>query len=152
MDEVINSKKIETKRDKFITSALSVKDIFLKEKVTLTFNNYKKTISEFLELDNLSLDSTYSLIIDLNLWYQYFSELEGLSESILLKKQNMKLYLLAFPATPKNVENLNRLNSEIFKIKHFMKQLKIQRKLFNNISWIASENYNNTINNYLYRY
>ena len=64
----------------------------------------------------------------------------------------MKLYLLAFPTTPKNVENLNRLNSEILKIRHFIKQLKIQRRLFSNISWIASENYNNTINNYLYRY
>lgn len=152
MSEEVNLKKIEKKRDKFIDSALLVKEIFLKENIPLRFNNYKNTINEFAQIDDLSLDLMYNLNIDLNLWYQFFSDLESLSEMVYLKKQNIKLYIEGFPFTPKNEERLKEVTLDIVKIKNFMKQLKVQRKLFSNMSFILLEKYNSTVENYLYRY
>ena len=152
MGECITKSEVIAKRDKFINSALAVKDIFKKNNTELSFYNYKKTIIEYSRVTDVDLLSLQRLTIDINLWFQYFSDLEGLTQALYLKKQNMKLYVEAFPKTPKSNVQLKELSSEIIKLKVFLKQLKIQKRMFLDMSRNCMNMYKQSCENYLYRY
>lgn len=152
MSSVVTKGEAVSKRDYFINTALSVNNIFIEENITLTFSNYKKTISEYISSDESDILTLENLIVDLNLWFQYFSDLEGLVQTLYLKKQNMKSYVDAFPKTPKNQVKSTEISSQIIKIKMFLKQVKIQKKMFSNMSFCCLNMYNKAYENYSYRY
>ena len=144
--------EVENARDTFVNSALSVKAIFLNENIPLTFFKYKETLIEYIKSSESDIETIQNLIIDLNLWFGYFSDLEGITQSLFLKKQNMKFYIDAFPKTPKNQAKSKEISSEIIRLKLFLKQIKIQKKMFSNMSNHCLEMYNSACEHYLYRY
>lgn len=152
MSTSITKKEIETSRDIFVNSALSVRNIFLEDNISLAFQNYKQTLIEYLNSSEYDIETLHSLIKDVNLWYQYFCDLEGLTQMIFFKKQNMKAYIDAFPKTPKNQAKSKELSTQIIRLKLFLKQIKIQKKMFSNISQNCLDMYNNAYEHYLYRY
>lgn len=152
MKNGLTKSEVKSTRDIFVKSALSVKNIFLNEKVSLTFNNYNNTLIEYISSNESDIETLNNLITDLNLWFSYFADLEGLTKSIFLKKQNMKSYVDSFPKTPKNQLKSQELSSEIIRLKLFLKQVVIQKRMFSNMSFHCLDMYNKACEHYLYRY
>lgn len=146
------SNSINRKKQEFVNVAGEVNPFFNEEGVNLNFNGYIKTLNEYLTCTETNLDTLDQLTTDLNLWSQYFGELEAIVELLKLRYENKQLYLKAFSKTPQIDKELNLNKYKIDKTKLFLKHVKIQRNLFHRLHYHCSKMYNEACEHYLYLY
>ena len=151
MYNTTNKDKIKKYKDDFVTMAHRSKTILEEEDVVLTFKGYSDTIVQYLNCDEFDITGLEKIIKDLNLWYQYFGDLEALVENLFLKRENMKIYADAFIKTPKNIEITKKKEKEVIILKMFLKHLKIQKKMFSGFSSHCYDMYNSACESFKYR-
>lgn len=147
-----SSSSLKRKKDEFIEVAKQVNTFFNEEGVNLRFDGYIKTLNQYLSCNEFDLDTLNTLVCDLNLWADYFGELEGVVENLKLRYENKYLYLKAFPYIPKIEQELNVVKYKIDRTKLFLKHVKIQRNLFNRLHYHCFKMYNDACEHFLYRY
>lgn len=146
------SKSINRKKDEFIDVAQQVNPFFNEEGVNLNFNGYIKTLNEYVNCTEYDLETLDTLICDLNLWGEYFGELESVVENLKLRYENKSLYLKGFANVPKIEKELALNKYKVDKTKLFLKHIKIQKNLFNRLHYHCFRMYNEACEHYLYRY
>lgn len=149
-------KAILSNRLKFIEMAKRI-NIYLKEEgLYLTFEGYTETINEYLSMIETDLESLSNLSYDLNLWSNYFGELEGFIEIRMLKFENKYLYLEGFfdKRLPNlEIENQIKDTKKIYShFKLFLKHVINQRKMFEKAHKHCLKEYDKSLNNLLYKY
>lgn len=147
-----SSSSLKRKKDEFIEVAKQVNTFFNEEGINLRFDGYIKTLNQYVNCSEFDLDTLNSLVCDLNLWADYFGELEGIVENLKLRYENKHLYLKAFPYIPKIEQEINLVKYKIDRTKLFLKHVKIQRNLFNRLHYHCFKMYNDACEHFLYRY
>lgn len=151
MDSRTDKNKIKKYKDDFVTMAHRSKAILEEEGVTLTFKGYSDTIVQYLNCDEFDITGLENMMKDLNLWCQYFGDLEALVENLFLKRDNMRMYADAFIKTPKNIEITKQKEKEVIILKMFLRHLKIQKKMFGGFSSHCYDMYNSACESFKYR-
>lgn len=152
----VEKKAIRSNRLKFIEMAKVINVYLKEEKLSLNFLGYTETIKEYLSMSNIDFDKLGSLTLELNLWSDYFGQLQGLIELKMLKYENKTLYFQSF--YDKKVPN-EKLENQIRDIKKrfahfklFLKHIETQRKMFEQAHKHCLKGYTEALSNLLYKY
>lgn len=158
MNELSNVEKqaILRNRLKFMEMAKAINSYLKEEGLCLNFKGYTETIREYLSMINTDIELLSTLSYDLNLWANYFGELEGFIEMKMLKLENKYLYLECFfNKKQTNIELEKQLNETKMKYKHFklfLKHIINQKKMFEKAYKHCLWEYDKSLNNLLYKY
>lgn len=152
----VDKKAISSNRLRFIEMAKQINNYLKEENLSLTFGGYTETLRDYLNITNCDLDGLENLSYDLNLWSNYFADLEGFIELRTLKCENKLLYLQGFKE--KNVINA-KLDKEITKTKEqykhfklFQKHIITQKKMFIGAYRHCIREYGEALENILYKF
>lgn len=152
----VEKKAIQSNRLKF-TEMAKVINLYIKEEgFSLTFLGYTDTIVEYLEMSNTDFERLGELALELNLWSDYFGQLQGFIEMRMLKQENKMLYLEAFYNKKTPNEDLEKQIKEAKKrfahFKLFLKHIETQRKMFEQAHKHCLRAYTEALGNLLYKY
>ncbi|HCL4480249.1 TPA: hypothetical protein N2D99_002337 [Clostridium botulinum] len=152
----VDKKVIKSNRLRFIQMAKQINAYLKEEKLNLNFEGYTETLRDYLKITNCDLLGLENLTYDLNLWSNYFGDLEGFIELQTLKFENKLLYLQGF--VNKKVIDTN-LDKEISKAKKqykhfklFQKHIVTQKKMFINAYRHCTREYIEALESILYKY
>ena len=145
-------KSISKKKQEFIDVAKQVSPFFQEEGVYLNFKGYLLTINQYVQCRQNDIKTLNNLILDLILWSNFFGELESIVLNLKLKFENKQSYLLSFSLIPKVEKELMLNKHKLEQTKLFLKHIKIQKSLFEQLHYHCFSMYNESIENYVYRY
>ena len=147
----VSKKSLERKRIEFEDIVMKTLKLFKEEGIPLNFKGYKETLRDYANLSESDLTSIEIIRREVNLWIDYFGDLESLVQSVYLKYMNKKLYLKAFTITPKTEQLLKELDINLQLIKMLHKHLKIQKSMFNRIYYHCNKMFDEACEFYTYR-
>lgn len=150
--EKISETTIKNRLKDFQHMSKLVNPYFVKEGIELSFKNYTKTLSEYVDCDNYDIASLYSLLKDINLWVCYLGEVLAITERIYGKYENMDLYYSGFEKlTPQNLEKHNEIKLITNRLKSYKKMVEIQYKMFKSCSYTVGKMYNQSMSALIFR-
>lgn len=98
----LDSRDIKSKKEKFISQTQFYKPYFQKYNIPVNFAGFNDTWDNYLEVDNLNLESLFPLMKDLILWKEYMCGVKNYFISLHEQELNKQDYLIANRTNRKN--------------------------------------------------
>ena len=145
----------KTELFKFEPLAKRINRHLKRDGIVLNFLGYRDTILEYFRIIDNHLGEVFDMTIECNLWFQYFSDLEGL---IQYKKLDLDLDLDILKAshdgkTPNNEAEpkIEELRLKILDFTAFLAQIEVQKHFFSRAAYQCAKLYDRGTNTMRYR-
>lgn len=144
----MNKRKKKYEYYSFDSLAFIIHGYLQEDGLGLYLKGYKETMRDFFHLQDHDIDKIHELMIDCNLWFNYFCEIEAL---IQYKKEEWQLRMDWHRAHEVQAEPSEELESHIqhakLRVTHygmFMKQIHTQQRFFGRASFKCQDAYRKT--------
>lgn len=142
--ENVDKKQLKYQLLNFKSMCKKILKYLEEEDLAFSMLGYTNVMNDYLKFVDNYVDDIAYLIRNLNLWLNLLSDMEGFIEFKFLESE-LELDIAIAKNYKPETEYYEKLRKRKVHFKEFLRQVKVQRKIFLNANWHCSKEFTQTI-------